>query len=101
FNSIPKAGVVGIIPQFLTYQDKSENILLDNLWNSNLKFMEVKNPKALAEFYKSIGWKPNYPVERLRYTLGLKNGKGFTACVGSGHAVATYRRELFDQKFPL
>ncbi|MBO2544274.1 glycosyltransferase family 2 protein [Salegentibacter sp. BDJ18] len=101
FNSIPKAGIVGLIPQFLTYQDKSENVLYELLWDENLQFVEVKNAKALAAFYKSIGWKPNYPKARLKYTLGLKAQNGHTTNVGSGHAVATYRRELFNLNFPL
>ena len=100
FNSIPKAGIVGLIPQFVTYQDKSENVLLDYLWSNNLQFIEVINPKALAAFYKSIGWKPDYHPSRLKYTLALRAENGLIANVGSGHAVATYRRELFDYSVP-
>ncbi|MGM1056438.1 MAG: glycosyltransferase family A protein [Bacteroidota bacterium] len=101
FNEFPKAGVVGLIPQFLTYQNKSENLLLDYFWNDRLRFVPVKNPVALANFYKSIGWKPNYSPAKLKYTLGITGNNGFIACAGSGHAVATYRRELFENDFPL
>ena len=55
----------------------------------------MKEPEALARFYESIGWKPNYPKERLKFTLYLNNG-GYEAIVGSGHVVATYRRELLE-----
>ncbi|MCB7481333.1 glycosyltransferase [Christiangramia sediminis] len=101
FNAFPKAGVVGLIPQFLTYQNKSENLLLEHFWNKKLRFIPVKNPFALAKFYESIGWEPNYSRAKLDYILGLTAENGHIACVGSGHAVATYRRELFNFDFPL
>ncbi|MFV8279925.1 glycosyltransferase family A protein [Christiangramia marina] len=95
FENFKKAGVVGLIPQFLSYQSHCENLLFDHAFSPYLKFGAVKEPEALREFYKSIGWKPNYPKDRLKYTLYLKQGD-YEALVGSGHAVATYKRELFE-----
>ena len=101
FNAIPKTGVVGLIPQFLIYQNESENVLLDFFFSDRMKFTHLKNPEALRSFYKSIGWKEEYPEARLKYQLSLKGSDNCMAYVGSGHAVATYRRELFLQNFPL
>ncbi|WP_051935769.1 glycosyltransferase family A protein [Salegentibacter sp. Hel_I_6] len=95
FQNFKKVGVVGLIPQFLSYQSHSENLLFDYSFSSKLKFANVKEPEALAGFYESIGWKPNYPKERLKFTLYLNNG-GFEAIVGSGHVVASYRREILQ-----
>jgi hypothetical protein len=95
FQNFKKVGVVGLIPQFLSYQSHSENLLFDYALSSKLKFGVIEEPEAIREFYKSIGWKPNYPKERLKFTLYLNNG-GFEAIVGSGHVVATYRRELLQ-----
>ncbi len=96
FKNFKKAGVVGLIPQFLSYQSQCENLIFDHLFSSKLKFGKVEEPEALIKFYRSIGWKPNYPKERLRFALYL-NHKNVKAVVGAGHAVATYRRELFDR----
>jgi hypothetical protein len=95
FINFPKAGTVGLIPQFLSYQSHSENILFDFLFSKNLKFGNVEDPDGLKHFYKSLGWKDNYPKSRLKYTLFLKRNN-FKSIVGSGHVVATYRRDLFN-----
>ncbi|QBZ97893.1 glycosyltransferase family A protein [Flavobacterium sangjuense] len=96
FNNFPKAGVVGIVPQIRTFAHLSSNLIFEKLFSNNLKFTEVKNPDAFKKFYYSIGWGENYNHDYLRWTLSIEN-KDFRAGVGSGHFVATYRKELFDE----
>jgi len=94
YNNYKKVGTVGLIPQFLSYQSNCEQLLFDEFFNNKLYFGKVEDPLALAEFYRSIGWEPNYPKERLEHILYLHK-MNLKAIVGSGHVVATYRRELF------
>ncbi|MEG9328959.1 glycosyltransferase family A protein [Salinimicrobium catena] len=95
FNGIPKTGVVGLIPQFLSYQYNSENLLFNNFFSNKVKFKAVKDPEAMAAFYDSIGWDRTYPKERLKKIL-CYDDSAVVACVGAGHVVATYRREILD-----
>jgi hypothetical protein len=96
FNSYPKAGVVGLIPQFMSYQYNCENLLFDNFFNNQIRFAKIKNPEALVKFYKSVGWDDNYPKQRLEYTLCLHQEKNFKACLGSGHVVSTFKRRILN-----
>jgi hypothetical protein len=92
FKAFPKTGVVGLTPQVRSYFYCAWNVLFDNLLSKSLAFSNVKNPGALKEFLKSIGWKGNYNKDFLRYILTIQDKKGFKAVVGSGHYVATYKR---------
>ena len=95
FTNFPKTGTVGLIPQFLSYQSHCHNLLFDFLFSKDLKFGKVEDPKGLKHFYNSLGWKDDYPRSRLKYILYLEINR-IKAIVGSGHVVATYRRELFN-----
>ncbi len=95
FSNFPKTGTVGLIPQFLSYQSHCHNLLFDFLFSKKLKFGKVEDPKGLKHFYNSLGWKDDYPRSRLKYILYLEENR-IKAIVGSGHVVATYRRELFN-----
>ena len=95
FKTYPKAGVVGIVPQFNMFKSYSGNVIYDNLLNSKLKFLPIKSPKALALFYKSIGWDETYNKDFLKYGLGIEN-KEVNVLLGSGHFVATYKKQQFD-----
>nr|WP_315162539.1 glycosyltransferase family 2 protein [uncultured Flavobacterium sp.] len=96
FNRIPKAGVVGLVPQFKMYESNCGNIIFDNFFSNKLKFIPVKNPSALIRFYESIGWDYNYNKDYLAYSLGYQMDD-LTVYVGSGHFVATYKRDVFDK----
>ncbi|MCL7764207.1 glycosyltransferase [Polaribacter sp. Z014] len=98
FNNFPKAGVVGIVPQFKQYENWGYNIIFDNLFNSNINFTEVNNANGLIKFYKSIGWNDDYNKSYLKYNLTVKSNidTNLKAVIGSGHFVATYKRKLFD-----
>ena len=96
FNAFPKAGVVGLVPQFRNFEYFCGNLIFDNLFSKNLKFTPVKNVASLQKFYESIGWGNDYNQDYLKLNLTIeKNLK--TAVVGSGHFVATYKRVLFDE----
>ena len=96
FNSFPKAGVVGVVPQFKLFESNCGNILFDNLFSKKMHFSEVKNQKALIYFYESIGWDKNYNQNYLKQQLTISSNN-CTAIVGAGHFVATYKKEVFDK----
>lgn len=96
FNAFPKAGIVGIVPQFKLYEVNSFNVLFDKFWSSKLRFTPVINPKALECFYTSIGWDNNYNKDYLKTNLTLESNNGVKSLVGSGHFVATYRNKVFE-----
>lgn len=96
YSKFPKAGVVGIVPQYRAYTTKCENMLLENMWNKNMRFIPVKNPEALEVFYTSIGWDKNANPDYKKFGLGMIQGD-FKTYVGSGHFVATYKKDMFDE----
>jgi len=96
FKTFPKVGVVGIVPQFNMFKSHCGNVIYDNLFNSKLKFLPIKSPKALALFYKSIGWDETYNKDFLKYGLGIVN-KEVNVLLGSGHFVATYKKQQFEK----
>jgi Glycosyl transferase family 2 len=96
FTNFPKAGVVGIVPQYKGYTTKCHNVLWDNFWNKGMQFIPVKNPKALEMFYTSIGWGKSNP-DYLKLSLGLVTPDDFKVHIGTGHFVATYKKDIFDE----
>lgn len=96
FKTIPRAGVVGIVPQYRTFMTRCENILWDKWYDKNLKFLPVKNPEALLHFYKSVGWEDCIP-EYQKLGLGYEAPNGLRVYLGSGHFVATYKKDMFDE----
>ncbi|NRS89400.1 hypothetical protein HNQ02_002329 [Flavobacterium sp. 7E] len=96
FNEIPKAGVVGITPQIRMFKANSDNVIFNNFFNKQLKFLPVINPKGIIHFYESIGWGRDYNQDYLKLGLGLEynNVKCF---VGAGHFVATYKKDIFEE----
>jgi len=97
FNEFPKAGIVGIVPQVRTFGHLCTNLIFDNWFSKKLQFTPLKNPEAFRKFYKSIGWTEDYNQDFTRWILTITNKNNFTAVVGSGHFVATYRKELFEE----
>lgn len=96
FAAVPKAGVVGIVPQFKMHESNCGNVLFDTLFNSKLRFVPVKNKEALIRFYDSLGWDRNYNPDYLAYNLALKINPELSVLLGSGHFVATYKKDIFD-----
>jgi hypothetical protein len=97
FKSVPKAGVVGIVPQFKMYESNCGNVLFDTILSSKLQFIPVKNKEALIRFYDSLGWKRDYNQDYLKYNLGLKINENQNVILGSGHFVATYKKDVFNE----
>jgi hypothetical protein len=97
FKSVPKAGVVGIVPQFKMYESNCGNVLFDTILSSKLQFIPVKNKEALIRFYDSLGWDRNYNQDYLKYNLGLKINENQNVLLGSGHFVATYKKDVFNE----
>lgn len=96
FRVLPKAGVVGIVPQFCMYKNKCGNILFDTFFSGKLKFIPIKSPEGLVRFYDSIGWDRSYNKDYLEYGLGLELND-IKVFVGSGHFVATYKKGMFQE----
>ncbi|WP_202703962.1 glycosyltransferase family A protein [Flavobacterium sp. UGB4466] len=97
FTNIPNAGVVGIVPQFKMYEQNCGNVIWDNLFSKKLKFIPVKNKEALIRFYDSLGWDRNYNQDYLEYNLGLEISPDLKVLIGSGHFVASYKKDIFDE----
>ncbi|MBU3681278.1 MAG: glycosyltransferase [Flavobacterium sp.] len=95
FLSFPKAGVVGIVPQYRLFLQHCSNVLFDLFTSKQLRFFSVQDPVSMEKFHQSIGWGPSNPAHG-QYTLCVKSVSGITAYVGAGHFVATYKRALFD-----
>lgn len=98
FARIPKAGVVGIVPQLRMFYTNCGNVLFDNLFKKRLKFIEVKNPEGIIHFYESIGWGRDYNPDYLKLGLGLEYDT-LKCFVGAGHFVATYKKDIFEELF--
>ncbi|WP_159430929.1 glycosyltransferase family A protein [Flavobacterium segetis] len=96
FAKVPKAGVVGIVPQFKMYESNCGNVLFNNLFNAKIRFTAVKNKLALIRFYDSLGWDRKYNQDYLQCNLALKIDDKHTALIGSGHFVATYKKDIFE-----
>lgn len=96
FRALPKAGVVGVVPQFCMYKNKCGNILFDTLFSEKLKFIPIQFSEGLVRFYDSIGWDRSYNKDYLKYGLGLEHD-GVKVFVGSGHFVATYKKQMFQE----
>lgn len=96
FKTLPKAGVVGIVPQFNMFKNKCGNILFDTLFSEKLKFIPIQSSEGLMRFYDSIGWDKSYNKDYLKYGLGLEHN-GVKMYVGSGHFVATYKKQMFQE----
>lgn len=96
FCNIPKAGVVGIVPQFKMYTTLSGNTIFDNLFNNRLQFLPLTNPEGIIHFYDSIGWGRDYNPDYLKLGLGLEYDD-VKCLVGAGHFVATYKKDIFDE----
>lgn len=96
FDQVPQAGVVGIVPQFKMYESNCGNVLLANLFNGQMRFSSVKNKEALIRFYDSLGWDRNYNQDYLKYNLALTINPELKVLIGSGHFVATYKKDIFE-----
>lgn len=95
FNEFPKAGVVGIIPQTKMHNYLGKNVIFDNLLSKKLAFRTVLDEEAIKKFYKSINREGDYSEGSIKMALSIEGKNKIRALVGSGHVVATYKRELF------
>ena len=96
FSKIPKAGVVGIVPQLNMYRSNCDNVIFDNLFTKHIKFLSVINPEGIINFYESIGWGRDYNQDYLKLGLGLEY-KSLKCFIGAGHFVATYKKDIFEE----
>lgn len=99
FNNFKKVGVVGIIPQFKLFKSLSQVLIFDNLFSNRLKFTKVKDIEAMKKFYKSLEWNDDYQRHLLERILTVESKSSYRAIVGSGHVVATYRKDVVEH-FP-
>lgn len=97
FEEFSKTGFVSTTPSSKTLKYSTSNIIVDNLFNKNLKFTEVKNSQAQIEFARSIGNIDFYNKYHLEKYLTLESETKLKCVVGGGHFVGTYRREVFNK----
>lgn len=98
FCTFERAGVVGLTPQFKSYENQAGNVIYSNLFSGKMRFTDVENPDALKMYYHSLGWNESYNKDYLKKILTVSEG-GVKAVVGSGHYVATYKRCVFSEVF--
>jgi len=96
FKSIPMAGAVCPVPVFRKHLDLTGNIWLNYFFSNKIRFLPVKNPVAMEQFAKSIGW-DWLEKEWKDVICTLKEKDGTIAVLGCSHFVATYKREVFEQ----
>jgi len=97
FSRLPKAGVVGLVPQIRTFSYFCGNVIFDNFFSSRMVFLPVKNPDGMIRFYESIGWKRDYNQNFLKYALGLDIADDLKVILGTGHFAATYKKDIFSE----
>lgn len=95
FYAFPKAGVICPTPSPKSLRTYTSNIYWDLFFSNKLKFINVKNPKALLNFAYSISDEHFYNSHQLNqyFTVQSNNCK---AVVGAGHFVSTYKKEVFN-----
>lgn len=95
FNHFHKSGVVSTTPNPRLVKYKTSNIFFDNLFSGSIQFDQVVNPESIKMFAKSIGL-PDFfnQIQLERYLIVSSNNA--KAVIGSGHYVATYRGEIFN-----
>lgn len=94
--AFPKAGAIGTTPSSKVLKQFTSNVIVSNMFSTNLKFTEVLDKKALIMFSESIGNVGFYKEIHLNKQLTITNND-VLAVVGAGHYVATYRRSIYDR----
>ncbi len=97
FVNFPNAGMVSPVPNSIAFKSfTSNNWFYGLLGRASIKFENVRDPGAMKKFEESLGDGVKlYSTTHLEKYLVL-NYKGEKAVMGSGHFVATLRREVFD-----
>lgn len=98
FKNFPKTGMVSPVPSSIAY-----NLFTSNNWyygilgKEKIRFKQVKNVPEMKRFEESLGGEVKlYTPKHMEKYLVLSNKKA-SAVMGSGHFVATLRREVFDK----
>lgn len=94
FTAFPQATAVAPVPIHKTFNQYVTNIWFDYLFSKDIAFAKAKNPQALEQFVKSIGW-PHLNDSQKLEILTLKAANGIEAVVGCSHFCTTYRKEVF------
>ncbi len=97
FLNFPNAGMVSPVPNSKAYKSfTSSNWYLGLFGKAYIRFEEVRDPIAMKKFENSLGESVKIfsPPHFEKYMV--LNLKGEKAVMGSGHFVATLRREVFD-----
>lgn len=97
FLSFPGAGMVSPVPNSRAYNAfTANNWFIGILGKGKIRFEEVNDPQAMKKFEHSLGDKVRLfsPANLDKYLV--LNLKGKRAVMGSGHFIATLRREIID-----
>lgn len=96
FENFSKAGVVSTTPNSKMLRYNTSNILLETFFSKQIKFTGVVDSLAMIKFAGSIGNPSLFKSVHLEKYLTVSKGN-LKAVVGSGHFVATYRRDVFNK----
>ncbi|KAF2081182.1 glycosyltransferase family A protein [Flavobacterium sharifuzzamanii] len=95
FDAFKKAGAVGSTPSSKVLKQYTSNVIIENIFSSDLKFTKVLNPDAMKKFANSIGNANFYNDNHLKKNLTISS-QNIRAIIGAGHFVATYRGQIFE-----
>ena len=98
FLNFPCAGMVSPVPNSVAYKHFTANNWFSGIvGSSRIRFEDVRDPVDMKRFESSLGTEVKlFSDVHLKRYLVLMNDKG-KAVMGSGHFVATLRREVFDK----
>lgn len=97
FLSFTGAGMVSPVPNSTAYNAfTANNWFIGIFGKGKIKFEEVNDPQAMKKFEHSLGDKVRLfsPANLQKYLVLNLNGE--RAVMGSGHFIATLRREIID-----
>lgn len=98
FLNFPGAGMVSPVPNSVAHKPFTANNWFTGIFGSSrIRFEDVREPMDMKRFESSLGTEVKlFSDVHLKRYLVLMNSKG-KAVMGSGHFVATLRREVFDK----
>lgn len=96
FEAFPKAGVVSPVPIPKACKYLSAHVFFENLFNNSIKVSKVKNAEALKKFAISLNNVSNLSEIHFEKQITIQKNNVISV-IGSGHFVATYKADIFEE----
>lgn len=106
FNALPMAGVVAPLPSQSLAFNHNDSLFFDKYLFNEIKYDKVVSDEDCDLFLKGLGNPASLDRNNREYSWKKKQyyvKNNIIAVLGSGHYVATYRKEIFQNKqtFPI